>query len=148
MFLKSQGATNRSNERQNRKVFIEPLFTGRFADFFNALDIPKKPGRMTSEADAHQCGRHIMNYIAHNPDEGALFMRGLEKWRTKGDDRPCHPATAANDERRLDCKGEIHLVGYRAIEALTANNSDLRCFASINPAEIRARRLELESRLN
>lgn len=148
MFLKSQGTVAKSNERRNRKIFIEPLFTGRFADFFNALDIPRIPGRTISDADAHQCGRHIMNYIAHNSGEGVLFMQGLEKWRTKGDDRPCHPVTAATDERRLKAKGEIHLVSYRAIDALMTNNPNLRCFDSINPAAIRGRRQELESRSN
>lgn len=142
--LRAQGRAGRSDERENRKVYIEPLFTGRFAEFFRALDMPFIIGETIDHNDAHKCGRHIMNYIAHNSEEGAVFMRGLDKWRTKGDYSPCHPIVAANEERALNCKGEIHLVAYRAVEAIITNNPNLPCFRSIDPLELTFRRQMLE----
>lgn len=144
VLMRAKGQADRSVERENRKVFVEPIFTGQFAEFFRALDMPLIPGESIDHNDAHKCGRHIMNYIAHNPDEGALFMRGLNKWRTKGDYSPCHPVVAAADERALNCKGEVHLVAYRAVEAIMTNNPGIPCFRSIDRQGLTVRRLTLE----
>lgn len=148
--MRGKSRADRVIERDNRKVFIEPLFTGQFAEFFRALDMPFYVGETIDHDDAHKCGRHIMNYIAHNPVEGKVFMQGLNKWRTKGDYSPCHPVVAANDERTLDRKGEIHLVAYRAVEAIMTNNPNLPCFRSIDPLEVSFRRqlIELENSLS
>lgn len=135
----AKSKANRAVDRETRKIYIEPLFTGRFADFFRALDVPTRGATVVSEAHAHQCGRHIMNYVAHNPAEGAEFMRGLEKWRTKGDPQPCHPVVAAGDEVRFNQRGAIHLVSWRAIEAVMTNNPGLECFRDIDLAGVKKR---------
>lgn len=131
------------NRREELKNVIEPLFMGRFADFFHALDMPTLTEELT-EQEAYQCGRHVMNYLAHNPSEAAIFMKGLEKWRTKGSPTLCDPVTAASDENNLNAKGEIHLTAYRAVEVLMTNNSDLRCFSKINLPLVALNRSTLE----
>lgn len=143
--MRAKSQVHQSTERESRRVFVEPLFTGQFAEFFQALDMPLVPGGTVDHADAHKCGRHIMNYLAHNPEEGVVFMRGLNKWRTKGEYSPCHPVIAASDERTLNCKGEIHLVAYRAVEAVMVNNPGLSCFRSIDRQGVTVRRLTLEA---
>jgi hypothetical protein len=124
------------DRREERKLVIEPLFAGKFAEFFRALDIPMLIGLRVDQEAAHQCGRHIMNYIAHNPTEGALFIEGLKKWHTKGGSPLADPVVAADSERKFDAKGEIHLVSYRAIEALMTNNKNLRCFQPVDYGKI------------
>lgn len=143
-FFKSKAKVDAIDERENRKALIEPVFGGRFSEFFKALDIPILHGSHVSEADAHQCGRHIMTYLAHNPQEGALFLQGLKKWQTKGSHQLCDPVTAAKSERDYDAKAEIHLVSYRAVEALMANNNNLRCFRSINFGKVMEERMILD----
>lgn len=34
--------------------------------------------------------------------------------------------------QELGCKGEVHLVSYRAIEAVMTNNPSMQCFRSID----------------
>ncbi len=135
------------NRREEVKNVIEPLFQGRFSEFFNALDMPTTLNEKLTEQEAHQCGRHIMNYLAHNPSEAAIFMKGLEKWRTKGSPTLCDPVTAASDESNLNAKGEIHLTAYRAVESVMTNNSGLRCFSKINLPLVALNRSTLEVNL-
>lgn len=142
-FFRSKKKIDAIAERDNRKVLIEPIFGGRFSEFFEALEMPILHGLRVDETDAHQCGRHIMNYLAHNPQEGALFLQGLKKWQTKGSHQLCDPVTAAESERDYDSKAEIHLVSYRAAEALMTNNN-LRCFGSINFGKLVEQRMMLE----
>ena len=144
-FFKSKRKVDAIDERNNRKALIEPIFGGRFSEFFKALDMPILHGFHVGEADAHQCGRHIMNYLAHNPQEGAIFLQGLKKWQTKGSYQLCDPVTAAESERTYDVKAEIHLVSYRAVEALMTNNKNLQCFGSINFGKLVEQRMMLES---
>lgn len=120
------------NRREEQKTVIEPLFQGRFSDFFYALDMPTTLGEELTEQEAHQCGRHIMNYLASNPSESVIFMKGLDKWRTKGSPTLCDPVTAASYEKNLNAKGAIHLTSYRAIEAVMTNNPSLGCFSKIS----------------
>lgn len=131
VFLKAKGNANRVERRDKVKEVIEPLFEGRFSNFFFALDIPIYDGEEMSEAEAHQCGRHIMNYIAHNPIETSEFIRGLQRWKTKGAPNLCDPITAAQDENRYNAKGEIHAVSYRAVEALMIKNK-ISCFKKVD----------------
>jgi hypothetical protein len=145
-FFKSKTKVDAIAERENRKALVEPIFGGRFADFFRALDMPILYDHRMDEATAHQCGRHIMNYLAHNPQEGALFMQGLKKWATKGSNQLCDPVTAAEAERSYDAKGEIHLVSYRAVEALMTNNKGLACFHSIDFGKLVTQRTMLDLR--
>lgn len=131
LFINAKGHANKVERREKVKEAVEPLFEGRFAEFFLALDMPIYEWEELSEAEAHQCGRHIMNYIAHNPTETSEFIRGLQKWKTKGAPNLCDPITAAQDENRYNAKGEIHAVSYRAVEALMTNNS-IPCFKKVD----------------
>jgi hypothetical protein len=124
------------DRREERKLLIEPLFGGEFAEFFMALDLPILIDVPIDREAAHQCGRHVMNYIAHNATEGALFIQGLKNWGTKGGNPLADPVIAAASERKFDAKGEVHLVSYRAIEAIMTNNRNLRCFHAIDYGKI------------
>ena len=101
LFVRSQEKTHKINARCEKLVLFEPLFTNRQADFFEALEVPLKPAIGTiSHNDAHQCGRHIMNYIAHNQSELQRFVDGLMRW-PRDDGQMCHPVTVLNIERRF-----------------------------------------------
>ena len=129
---------NKNKKIKNRemmKIVIEPLFNGQFSEFFFALDVPIYSGIQITQEEAYKCGRHIMNYIAHNSSETTLFVQGLQKWKTKGSLHLCDPVTAAREEKSINIKGEIHIVSYRAIEALMKNNN-LKCFEKIDFARI------------
>lgn len=143
LFFKAKGKVNRIEEREKVKEVIEPLFGGRFSEFFLALDMPIYDWEEMSEAEAHQCGRHIMNYIAHNPTETSEFIRGLQKWKTKRAPNLCDPITAAQDENRYNAKGEIHAVSYRAVEALMTNNS-MPCFKKVDFAGVLEKKAMLD----
>ena len=142
-FIKAKGNTNKLEKREKVKETIEPLFQGRFSDFFLALDMPIYECAEISDAEAHQCGRHIMNYIAHNPTETTLFINGLQKWKTKGDLNLCDPITAAKNEHNYDAKGDIHMVCYRAVEALMTNNK-LKCFEKVDVSRVIKRKVVVE----
>lgn len=143
-FFKSKKKVDKIVERDNRKLLIEPLFGNKFAEFFMALDMPKLNEQRFDYHEAHKCGRHIMTYLAHNPEEGSLFLQGLKKWQTKGSQQLCDPVTAAQSERDYDAKGEIHLVSYRAVESLMKNNKSLTCFRPIDFDQLVLGRIELE----
>jgi hypothetical protein len=142
--LQARARIEAIDRREEDKLLIEPLFAGKFAEFFRALDIPMLIGLRIDQEAAHQCGRHIMNYIAHNPTESALFIQGLKKWHTKGGGPLADPVIAADCERKFNEKGEIHLVSYRAIEALMTNNKELRCFYPIDYRKIVQHRITME----
>lgn len=133
---------------RRRKVAddIGPLFKEKHDEFYKALDIPYLTQRTISDDDAMRCGRHIMNYIAHNPHELKIFMSGLQRWKTKGSYEPCDAITAATCENDYNAKGEIHLTSYRAIEALVANNPNLKCFSSVNLSRLAKYISSLETR--
>ncbi|MHC2364126.1 hypothetical protein [Rhizobium leguminosarum] len=135
VFFKSRNTVAKSVRRKEFVSVLEPMFNGRFADFYRALEVPLLDGFALTEKDAHQCGRHVMNYLAQNPEEAALFVSGLEKWRTKGTSMLSDPVTAAQSEKMYDDKGEIHLTAYRAIKAVMLNNS-LKCFDAVNLAKL------------
>lgn len=137
LHFKSKNESERISQRNSRKVLLEPLFNERFDAFFRSLDVPVQIGAEVSNDDAFKCGRHIMTYIAHNSEEGALFISGLKKWQTKGSYQLCDPITAAQIEKSHDIKGEIHLVSYRAIEALMTNNERLHCFHDIDLIKVK-----------
>ena len=132
------------NRREEMKTVIEPLFGGQFAEFFLALDVPTMFEEFTPE-EARQCGRHIMNYLAHNPSETALFMKGLEKHRARTGDVALDPVGAARDEHRRNAKAEIHLTSYRAITAITTNNASVGSFRKAHLAAVAMNVNALES---
>jgi hypothetical protein len=130
--FKAKSKAGKVERRHEFVSMIEPLFQNQHGSFFVALDIPKLHEFEFSQADAHQCGRHIMNYFAQNPEDAALFIRGLDRWKTKGGQVLCDPITAAKCEITCGKKSEIHLASYRAIEALMVNNKGLKCFQPVN----------------
>lgn len=123
-------ARGRQTRRTNAEI-ISPLFQGRFGDFYLALDVPLERDQQVSKEDATKCGRHIMNYLAHNPEEAALFTRGLSRWNIKGSNALCDPVTAASSEVIYDAKAEVHATSYRAIESLIKQNN-LACFKTVD----------------
>lgn len=143
LFIKAKGNASRVEKRERVKEVIEPMFGDRFAEFFFALDMPTFKWEEVSETEAHQCGRHIMNYIAHNPTETTEFMNGLKNWTTKGDPNLCDPVTAAKAENTYNAKGAIHAVSYRAVEAVMTNNR-IKCFEKVDLAGVTAARAMLE----
>lgn len=145
-FFKAKKKVNKINRREEVKAVIEPLFRERFSEFFYALDVPTLPGHELTTQEAHQCGRHIMNYLAHNPEEAAVFMEGLDKMRTKGSLVLPDPVSAAQDEGTLNDKGRIHLTSYRAIQTIMTNNRTLRCFGKVSLPEIALLLTKLELR--
>jgi hypothetical protein len=130
LFLKGKKQAKASDQRKVIAEVIEPIFKGRFANFYDALDVPFDWDE-GSQSKSHQCGRFIMNYLANNPSEAAIFTRGLKRWATKGSGQLCDPVEAAEFEKRYDEKKEIHLTAYRAIEALMSQNN-LPCFEGVD----------------
>ncbi len=130
-WINAKNKVAKSDRRVELKKVIEPVFQGRFAEFFHALDVPTMGGDLSKE-EAHQCGWHVMNYLAQNPSEAALFMKGLDTWKKKGGTALCDPITAVHKEKSSPKKGEIHLTSYRAIEAIMTNNPNLSCFKEID----------------
>ncbi len=145
LFLKGAKQAKASEQRKVVSEVIEPLFKGRFADFYDALDVPYRWDSERTQSQSHQCGRFIMNYLAHNPGEAAIFTRGLKRWATKGSGQLCDPVEAAEFETHYDEKKEIHLTAYRAIEALMSQNN-LPCFQGIDLDAVSQYTSAIESR--
>jgi len=135
-FLKGKSAAKASAQRHVKLAVIEPWFQERFAEFYMALDVPYSLDEEPDWETAHQCGRLIMNYLAHNPSEADIFYRGLLGWTRNdmGVGGLCDPAEAAECELLAE-KGEIHFISYHAIKALMKNNS-LPCFRTVDLAAV------------
>lgn len=126
--------------REEAKTVFEPLFREQFAAFFLALDPPTKFRQKLTEAEAHQCGRHLMNFVAHNPGETRTFMAALAQQAKRSSSGLLDPIAAAK-ERNLD------LLCYRAVLALMANNHDLQCFSKIDSSKVSAEATNIEASL-
>lgn len=126
---RSQGT--QSERRRANAVSLEPLFKDRFAEFFWSLDVPIHLGSQVSREHAHQCGRHIMNYMAHNPSEAGIFVSGLQRRQAEWGAMD-HPVSVARRENAEGKPAEIHSVSWRAIEALMKQNRNLACFRSVD----------------
>lgn len=136
MFFKAKKKVNEIDRRKEMAVVLEPLFNDRFDDFFLALDIPYVHGYHITREEAKQCGRHVMNYIAHHPSETAIFMKGLEKWRVRINSSSLDPIEAAQAEMNLDEHAEMHYIAYRAVETIMKNNPNLKCFHKVDLAAV------------
>ncbi|OWQ98388.1 hypothetical protein [Sphingopyxis witflariensis] len=132
VFVQTKPKIEKIDRAKEVASVIHPLFTGRHADFYRALDVPLVFQPRDQQRDAVQAGQHIVNYLAYNPEEAAIFMQGLAKWKDKGSAGLCHPVAAAEFERDFEAKREIHLTSYRAIQALMANNPSLHCFRNVD----------------
>jgi hypothetical protein len=131
-YFKGKAKAGAIEQRNERKLLIEPLFDDRFAEFIYELDLPLKGGESMSEVDAQKCGRLIMTYIAHNSEVGAFFMEGLRRWQGLNNEHIPLPHFAARSERITGKGGEIHLTCYKAIQDLIERNPNLRCFDPID----------------
>ena len=139
--VKNLGKAARSKRREEIASQLEPLFGDAFDDFFMSLGVPAMYGCQISQPDAYKCGRHIMNYIAHNPTELASFMMGLKN----EDGTFNNPVSAADYEAMRGELGEVHLTSYRAIQALVLNNPSMKCFESVDVGKISLCLLKVEA---
>lgn len=128
----------KADRREEVGKIIHPLFGGKYAEFYRAINVPVVFHFPDPDKEHHQAGRHIANYLAHNPEEAAIFMEGLTRWKTKGSVQLCDPISAANFERDLGGKFEIRLTAYRAIQALLVNNQNLPCFRNVDFSSLTA----------
>ncbi len=98
--------------RAARGELIEKMFGDEFGEFFLELEVPLKDGVRVSPDDAKACGRHIMLYLAHNPDEAGRFIEAT---------RGASPLEAASYERMGETIEGVRLVGFRAISHICAS---------------------------
>jgi hypothetical protein len=143
-FLKARADAQKSLKRQERMPLWELLFPNGYARFFDELDVPAFNDYELQRHDREKCGRHIVNYLAQNDSEGLLFLQGLSRWR-QADGVYADPIAAIAAERSLKGKGNVHLVAFRAIEAIMMNNPKLACFNMVDLTEVshRVRMMEL-----
>jgi len=145
-FLKAKKRAGKIDQMRQTKTVLDPLFQERFSDFFSSLDVPFKNGETISNEEADHCGRLVVNFIAYNPEEMELFINGLKRWKDGTGSALCNPIQAAKIESFLS-KAEVHLAAYRAIEALSVNNKDLRSFQKINIPLMKERMVSIEDDL-
>lgn len=101
VWLRAQKNVVRADARREKALLIDSIFSGRQAEFFSALNVPLKASAcVQTKDDARKCGQHIVNYIAHNPDEMEVFLCGLKRWAGENEEL-CHPVAALHIERRL-----------------------------------------------
>ena len=142
--VQTKGKVNKVEQRHERKGFIEPLFANQYAEFYYALLGKYASQRKPDYPIAHQGGRLIMNYIAHNPEEAALFMKGLQRIPNS---RP-GLATALEAVEYEKAQGDmryIHLVAYNGIQTMKKQNPDLRCFDKFSEIELCAYILQIDA---
>ena len=118
--------------RKDLRAQLEPLFEQRFDEFFLALDVPMRSKYEVTNQEATQCGRHILNYLAHNPGEAALFLKGVEKEARRFGGKQPDPVLAARREVFNGAKAEMHLSCGRAIVAVATHNPSLQCFRNVH----------------
>lgn len=145
-FSAAAKAANKKHIDQRRAV-MDLAVRGRDAEFFLALDMPLKRRAELTPAEAEQCGRHVLNYVAHNSEETALLMRGVEKHSLRNGGAPFDAIAAAANETWATVKAEMHLVAYRGIVAVSTNNPNLQCFSKIEITTLRHRIRDIESTL-
>lgn len=139
MFIKANHKNKKIEQRRTiADAVIHPLFKNNFAEFYRTLEVPYVSfthNASIPEEYAESCGRHIANYISHNNEETKLFIAGLKIWTLKGSYELCSPEEAAECERTVGELGYVHLVSWRAIEALIKNNN-LLCFDGVNETQL------------
>jgi hypothetical protein len=137
------GSSKISNRHRNVEV-IEPFFDGRFDHFFGALEVPTLSGNPVPAADAHQAGRLIMNYVAHNQDEFRTFLNGVKFWTVPWGNRPPSAIAAVHSENVMETVATVRAASYRGIETLMMSNPELRCFRDVDLAGVSRKRAVLE----
>ena len=103
----------RRQVRDSAKNVLEPIFNEKYAEFYYELDVPLLPNTQLTHQDACTCGRHVMIYLADNPDEAKLFLSGLQDF--SGDGPPSPPDEAASYERMGEHYNNVRLPAYRGI---------------------------------
>jgi hypothetical protein len=130
-----------AEQKENRAALFESVLQSRYAEFFYALDIPRVHAQVVSKEDATKCGRLIMNYIVHNPEESKAFARAL---LIDGDPRLRDPVWVATHEAKAGGTGPVHQLTYRAIETLVSNNTSLFCFGAVDCMAVMGKRALME----
>lgn len=116
------------------KSLLEPLFKDKFDEFFLNLNVPLKRGLAMSREDAFSCGRHVMVYLSHNPEDAKSFVRYLD-----GNS----PDEALSYELMLEHDQYIRTIGLRAISVIT-QRYNYRCFSAVDVGRLNAKLDELE----
>jgi hypothetical protein len=116
------------------KNLLEPLFNNKFDDFFLSLNVPLKHGVAISNEDAYTCGRLVMVYLSHNPEDAKAFVESLD-----GNS----PEEALSYELMLEHDQSIRTIGFRAISTITSRYSH-RCFSGIDVDRVNNKLFELE----
>lgn len=147
LFLKAKDKTRKIDIMREKRTVLDPLFRERFDEFFLSLDLPLASGATISKEEASHCGRHIVNFIAYNHEETELLIKGLKRWEDGTGSALCDPIRAAQIESLLQ-KAEVHLVAYRAMEAISINNRNLRSFQKISLPVLRERMAVIEEDLH
>lgn len=149
--IQSKQRAKKMEAMKESRTILDPLFDERFDEFFLSLDLPLNNSATIAKEEAGKCGRHIVNFIAHNSEETELFIRGLKRWkggaRARTDSTLCDPVQAARTESLLE-KAEVHLSAYRAMEAISLNNRNLSSFQKINIPLLRERIAVIEEALD
>jgi hypothetical protein len=134
-FFKSKSKAIKADRRSSVLQAISPLFGERYAEFYEALNVPRLVFEAPSKDEAYQCGRLIVSYIAHNPSETALLLEGLKLRTLHGNSNLWDPVDAVKCEAQHSAMGNIQLISYRAIETLMTQNN-LPCFRYVSLPEV------------
>ena len=142
-FLKPLSKTDKVTMRREVVAQIEPLFNEQHAAIFNTLDVPLKSDLIAvPDADAHQCGRHIMNYIAQNRDELQSFIIAMKRWpRREG--QLCRPLDIINIEKSIGDYQGIYAVAIRAVESIIRNNPGIHSFRFVDISALRTKHSDI-----
>lgn len=96
--------------RESSRSVLEPLFNDKYAEFFILLEVPLLPDVMVTRQEAYLCGRHIMVYLADNPDEAKLFLSSVLRYPESVD-----VVESAYHEVMAEHIQEVRLTAYRSI---------------------------------
>lgn len=124
------------NHMRATRSVVEPLVGGDAGEFYKSLLIPKIYTEERGGSHDSQCGRHILNFISHNPEITQAFMEALKFHRLKGSASLPTAIEAIEFERGWQGGGgPIHHICYFSIATLTSQNR-LTCFDDVDIAYV------------
>jgi len=106
---------------KEKKELLEKIVDGRYIEFFNSLDFPKKPDHLINDDHARTMARLIINHISKHDDEMKLFIDGVSRWVNK-DSQEVDVVKMIELEKDDENRGGIHYASYRALLSLIRNN--------------------------
>lgn len=129
-YIRYQAESSRLSRRvQVREEIIKPLLNDRYLEYFIALAIPIRHGISITHREAEQCGRHIINFISHNPSVTSEFLKELQELSNEGG--LIDPIEALRIEREIGGLGNIHMISYKSMMTLIRQN-DIPCFNKVD----------------